>query len=60
MSQHIGSSFDDFLQEEGIHEEVTTAVLERLRQQKESNEAGLCDMMPDCSGPSPSRDHDEA
>lgn len=27
---HIGSDFDEFLQEEGIHEEVTAAALKRV------------------------------
>lgn len=27
---HIGSDFDDFLREEGIHEEVTAAALKRV------------------------------
>ncbi|MEK6789269.1 MAG: hypothetical protein AABY68_10000 [Pseudomonadota bacterium] len=40
MSKHIGSSFDDFLKEEDIYEEVTTAALERLRLQQESNNKG--------------------
>lgn len=60
MSQHIGSSFDDFLKKEGIYEEVTTAALERLRQRSESNEAGHSDMMSGCPAPSTSREHDEA
>ncbi len=48
MNKHIGSSFDDLLQEEGIYEEVTTAALERLRLQKEGNNTGHSDMMSDC------------
>lgn len=28
---HIGSSFDDFLKEEGIHEEVTTEATKRVK-----------------------------
>lgn len=28
--QHIGSDFDDFLKEEGIHEEVTAAAVKRV------------------------------
>jgi antitoxin HicB len=28
--KHIGSDFDDFLKEEGIHEEVTAAALKRV------------------------------
>ena len=30
MTKHIGSSFDDFLQEEGMHEEVTAAAVKRV------------------------------
>ena len=30
MSKHIGSDFDDFLQEEGMREEVTAAALKRV------------------------------
>ena len=29
MNKHLGSSFDDFLMEEGLLEEVSTAALER-------------------------------
>ena len=29
-SKHLGSSFEDFLQEEGIHEEVTTHAIKRI------------------------------
>ena len=29
-NKHIGSSFDDFLKEEGIHEEVTSHALKRV------------------------------
>lgn len=29
-NQHFGSSFDDFLKEEGIHEEATTHALKRV------------------------------
>ena len=29
-NKHIGSDFDDFLKEEGIHEEVTAAALKRV------------------------------
>ena len=29
-NQHIGSDFDDFLQEEGIREEVTAAAIKRV------------------------------
>ncbi|MDA0701029.1 MAG: helix-turn-helix transcriptional regulator [Bacteroidetes bacterium] len=29
-NSHIGSDFDEFLQEEGIHEEVTAAALKRV------------------------------
>ena len=28
--KHIGSSFDDWLREEGIYEEVTTAAIKRV------------------------------
>jgi antitoxin HicB len=30
MKKHIGSSFDSFLQEEGIYEEVTAAAIKRV------------------------------
>ena len=30
MSKHIGSNFDDFLDEEGIREEVTAAAIKRV------------------------------
>lgn len=30
MTKHIGSNFDDFLQEEGMHEEVTAAAVKRV------------------------------
>ena len=30
MTQHIGSSFDDFLQEEGIFEEVNAVAVKRV------------------------------
>jgi len=30
MTKHIGSNFDDFLKEEGMHEEVTAAAMERV------------------------------
>ena len=30
VNQHIGSDFDEFLQEEGIHEEVAAAALKRV------------------------------
>ena len=30
MTKHIGSSFDDFLKEEGTHEEVTAAAVKRV------------------------------
>jgi DNA-binding Xre family transcriptional regulator len=30
INPHIGSDFDDFLQEEGIHEDVTAAALKRV------------------------------
>lgn len=30
MNQHIGSNFDDFLQEEGTREEVTAAAIKRV------------------------------
>ncbi|HQQ63253.1 MAG TPA: helix-turn-helix transcriptional regulator [Pseudomonadales bacterium] len=30
MSKHIGSDFDDFLQSEGMQEEVTAAALKRV------------------------------
>ena len=30
MTQHIGSSFDDFLQEEGILEEVNAVAVKRV------------------------------
>lgn len=30
MTNHIGSSFDDFLQEEGMHEDVTAAAVKRV------------------------------
>jgi DNA-binding Xre family transcriptional regulator len=30
MNKHIGSNFDDFLQEEGMHEEVTAAAVKRV------------------------------
>lgn len=38
----IGSSFDDFLEEEGIHEEVTAAAIKRVvaRQIEEAMSAG--------------------
>ena len=29
MTKHIGSNFDDFLKEEGMHEEVTAAAVKR-------------------------------
>ena len=29
-NRHIGSNFDDFLKEEGIHEEVTAAAIKRV------------------------------
>ena len=29
-NKHLGSSFDDFLQEEGIHEEVTARAIKRV------------------------------
>ena len=29
-NKHIGSDFDDFLKEEGIHEEVTAAAIKRV------------------------------
>jgi antitoxin HicB len=29
-TKHIGSDFDDFLKEEGIHEEVTAAAIKRV------------------------------
>jgi hypothetical protein len=31
---HFGSSFDDWLKEQGIYEEVTTASLEKIKQMK--------------------------
>ncbi len=30
MSKHIGSNFDDFLEEEGMREEVTAAAIKRV------------------------------
>ena len=30
MTKHIGSNFDDFLKEEGMHEEVTAAAVKRV------------------------------
>ena len=30
MTKHIGSNFDDFLKEEGMHEEVTAAAMKRV------------------------------
>ena len=30
MSTFIGSDFDEFLQEEGLHEEITAAALKRV------------------------------
>ena len=30
VNPHIGSSFDDFLHEEGLHEEVTAAAVKRV------------------------------
>ncbi|MDT4832291.1 Helix-turn-helix domain protein [compost metagenome] len=30
MNKHIGSDFDDFLSEEGLHEEVSAAALKRV------------------------------
>jgi len=30
VNPHIGSDFDEFLQEEGIHEEVTASALKRI------------------------------
>lgn len=30
MSKHIGSNFDDFLEEEGLREEVTAAAVKRV------------------------------
>ncbi|MBV8620115.1 MAG: XRE family transcriptional regulator [Curvibacter sp.] len=30
MTKHIGSNFDNFLQEEGMHEEVTAAAVKRV------------------------------
>ncbi len=30
VNPHIGSDFDEFLQEEGIHQEVTAAALKRV------------------------------
>jgi antitoxin HicB len=30
MTQHIGSNFDDFLKEEGMHEEVCAAAVKRV------------------------------
>ncbi|HRH74499.1 MAG TPA: hypothetical protein PLM62_15495 [Zoogloea sp.] len=30
MTKHIGSNFDDFLEEEGMHEEVTAAAMKRV------------------------------
>ena len=54
----IGSSFDDFLKEEGIHEEVTARAIKRLlaRQRDALIQEGQCGggplktdkMPPDC------------
>ena len=30
MTKHIGSNFDDFLKEDGMHEEVTAAAMKRV------------------------------
>ena len=30
MTKHIGSNFDDFIKEEGMHEEVTAAAVKRV------------------------------
>ncbi len=30
MTKHIGSNFDDFLKEDGMHEEVTAAAVKRV------------------------------
>lgn len=30
MNKHIGNSFDDFLEEEGMREEVTAAAVKRV------------------------------